>query len=165
MKRTSPHSPRSLLQTTLISGSFWEPTNLTCSSLSRQLEKEMATHSSVLAWRIPGIGEPGGLLSVGSHRVGHDWSHLAAEVSIIMWAYSLQSLSVYTQTSFWSSLENTNTGGILFAQDCLVAQEQKAYQGNLNKGDLLLTGIEPLRINYQEIILIFSSTLFKTNSL
>ena len=36
------------------------------------LEKEMATHSSVLAWRIPGTGEPGGLPSVGSHRVGHD---------------------------------------------------------------------------------------------
>ena len=36
------------------------------------LEKEMATHSSVLAWRTPGMGEPGGLLSLGSHRVGHD---------------------------------------------------------------------------------------------
>ena len=36
------------------------------------LEKEMATHSSVLAWRIPEMGEPGGLLSMGSHRVGHD---------------------------------------------------------------------------------------------
>ena len=36
------------------------------------LEKEMATHSSVLAWRIPGTGEPGWLLSMGSHRVGHD---------------------------------------------------------------------------------------------
>ena len=36
------------------------------------LEKEVATHSSVLAWRIPGMGEPGGLLSMGSHRVGHD---------------------------------------------------------------------------------------------
>ena len=36
------------------------------------LEKEMATHSSVLAWRIPGMGEPGRLLSMGSHRVGHD---------------------------------------------------------------------------------------------
>ena len=36
------------------------------------LEKEMATHSSVLAWRIPGMGEPGGLPSKGSHRVGHD---------------------------------------------------------------------------------------------
>ena len=42
------------------------------------LEKEMATHSSVLAWRIPGTGEPGGLPSMGSHRVGYDWSNLAA---------------------------------------------------------------------------------------
>ena len=41
------------------------------------LEKEMATHSSVLAWRIPGMGEPGRLPSMGSHRVGHDWSNLA----------------------------------------------------------------------------------------
>ena len=36
------------------------------------LEKEMATHSGVLAWRVPGTGEPGGLPSMGSHRVGHD---------------------------------------------------------------------------------------------
>ena len=36
------------------------------------LEKEMATHSSVIAWRIPGMGEPGGLLSIGLHRVRHD---------------------------------------------------------------------------------------------
>ena len=42
------------------------------------LEKEMATHSSALAWRIPGMVEPGGLPSTGSHRVGHDWSDLAA---------------------------------------------------------------------------------------
>ena len=42
------------------------------------LEKEMATHSSVLACRIPGKGEPGGLPSMGLHRVGHDWSDLAA---------------------------------------------------------------------------------------
>ena len=42
------------------------------------LEKEMATHSTVLAWRIPGTEEPSGLLSMGSHRVGHDWSDLAA---------------------------------------------------------------------------------------
>ena len=39
---------------------------------SKELEKEMATHSSVLAWRIPGTEEPGGLPSMGSHRVGHD---------------------------------------------------------------------------------------------
>ena len=40
--------------------------------LRTQKKKEMATHSSVLAWRIPGTGEPGGLPSMGSHRVGHD---------------------------------------------------------------------------------------------
>ena len=45
------------------------------------LEKEMATHSSVLAWRIPGMGEPGGLPSMGSHRVGHDGSDLVAAVA------------------------------------------------------------------------------------
>ena len=49
------------------------------------LEKEMATHSSVLAWRIPGSGEPGGLLSMGSHRVGHDWSDLAAAAAAAAW--------------------------------------------------------------------------------
>ena len=47
------------------------------------LEKEMATHSSVLAWRIPGTGEPGGLPSMGSSRVGHEWSDLAAAQYII----------------------------------------------------------------------------------
>ena len=42
------------------------------------LEKKMATHSSILAWRIPGTEESSGLLSMGSHRVGHDWGDLAA---------------------------------------------------------------------------------------
>ena len=46
------------------------------------LEKEMATHSSILAWRIQGTEEPGGLLSMGSHRVGHDGSNLAAAASL-----------------------------------------------------------------------------------
>ena len=50
------------------------------------LEKEMATHSSVLAWRIPGTGEPGGLLSMGSHRVRHDWSDLAAAYILFHWS-------------------------------------------------------------------------------
>jgi len=49
------------------------------------LEKEMATHSSVLAWRTPGMGEPGGLQSMGSHRVGHDWSNLAAAARKALW--------------------------------------------------------------------------------
>ena len=51
------------------------------------LEKEMATHSSVLAWRIPRTVEPGGLQSMGSHRVGHDWSNLAAAAVIYIYTY------------------------------------------------------------------------------
>ena len=47
----------------------------------------MATHSSVLAWRIPGTGEPGRLPSVGSHRVGHDWSDLATAAAVIPWSF------------------------------------------------------------------------------
>ena len=52
--------------------------NLTFTFHFHALEKEKATHSSVLAWRIPGTGEPGGLPSMELHRVRHDWSDLAA---------------------------------------------------------------------------------------
>ena len=51
------------------------------------MEKEMATHSSVLAWRIPGTEEPRGLLSTGSHRIRHDWSDLAAAAYINTYIY------------------------------------------------------------------------------
>ena len=60
------------------------------------LEKEMATHSSVLAWRIPGTGEPGGLPSMGSHRVEHDWSNLAEAPSFQRYFQGL----VLPKTSF-----------------------------------------------------------------
>ena len=55
----------------------------------------MATHSSVLAWRIPGTGEPSGLLSMGLHKVGHDWSDLAAE--------RLKHTHTHTHTHTWGS--------------------------------------------------------------
>ena len=57
------------------------------------LEKEMATHSSVLAWRIPGTGEPGGLPSMGLHRVGHDWSNLAAAAAIWQWRITFNQMN------------------------------------------------------------------------
>jgi len=57
--------------------------NFTFTFYFHALEKEMATHSSVLAWRIPGTGEPGGLPSVGSHRVRHNWSDLAAAAAAV----------------------------------------------------------------------------------
>ena len=60
------------------------------------LEKEMETHSSVLAWRIPGTGEPDRLPSTGSHRVGHDWSDLAAAAERkTLWDTSRYSLMLY----------------------------------------------------------------------
>ena len=68
-----------------LKGSSYESASnwLITDPLLSTLEKEMATHSSVLAWRIPGMGEPGGLSSMGSHRVGHDWSDLAAAAAAV----------------------------------------------------------------------------------
>ena len=57
------------------------------------LEKEMATHSSVLAWRIPGTGKPGELLSMGLHRVRHDWSDLAAAAAAAGSSHVCESIS------------------------------------------------------------------------
>ena len=69
------------------------------------LEKEMATHSSVLAWRIPGMGEPVGLPSMGLHRAGHDWSDLAVAVAGLpligkcYWTFSFQLMSPFHHIS------------------------------------------------------------------
>ena len=79
----------SCLENPMDGGAWWAPVHGVAKSGTRlshftfnfhfhALEKEMATHSSVLAWRILGLGETGGLPSMGSHRVGHDWSNLAA---------------------------------------------------------------------------------------
>ena len=59
----------------------------------------MATYSSVLAWRIPGMGEPGGLPSMGSHRVGHDWSDVAAAAAVCVCIY------IYIYTFHFHALE------------------------------------------------------------
>ena len=75
------HGQRSLV---LSIGSHRVGDNWSDLACMHALEKEMATHSSILAWRIPGTEEPGGLLSMGSHRVGYDWSDLA--VYIYIWS-------------------------------------------------------------------------------
>ena len=78
------------------------------------LEKEMATHSSVLAWRTPGTGKPGGLPSMGSHRVRHDWSNLAAAAAacsqsygfscslVLMWELDRKEDWVLKNWCFWT---------------------------------------------------------------
>ena len=77
------------------------------------LEKEMATHSSVLAWRIPGTGEPAGLPSLGSHRVRHDWSDLAAAALLLIF------YSVDTVKSYLYLLKPWNIANHRFAQSQL----------------------------------------------
>ena len=74
-------TPVSCLENPMDGGAWWAAVHGVAESWTRlsdftfhlhALGKEMATHSSVLAWRVPGTAEPGGLLSMGSHRVGHD---------------------------------------------------------------------------------------------
>ena len=90
----TPHQ-YSCLENPMVGGAWWATVHGVVKSWTRlsdstftfhfhALEKEMATHSSVLAWRIPGMGEPGGLPSMGSHRVRHDWSDLAAAAAASM---------------------------------------------------------------------------------
>ena len=79
----APHSSTLAWKNPMDGGAWWAAVHGVATSLTQlsyftftfhfhALEKEMATHSSVLAWRIPGMAEPGGLPSMGSHRVGHD---------------------------------------------------------------------------------------------
>ena len=94
------------------------------------LEKEMATHSSVLAWRIPGTWEPGGLPSMGSHRVGHDWSDLAAaaaaECLLQFLSLSLSLFSVFLSTIHLSKTIKTGWHPFVLSQSELSKQwEQK----------------------------------------
>ena len=71
---------------------------ITTTQVIFRMEKETATHSSVLAWIISGTGKPSGLLSMGSHGVGHDWSDLAAAAAATI---SLKALLLYHQLFLW----------------------------------------------------------------
>ena len=86
------------------------------------LEKEMVTHSSVLAWRIPGTGEPDALPSMGLHRIGHDWCNLAAAAAVIVnwcisWLLTLESkytfdvLSRALGRSGWANVQGGHEKG------------------------------------------------------
>ena len=108
----------------------------------------MATHSSVLAWRIPGTGEPGGLLSMGSHRVGHDWSDLAAAaaaVTIVTWLEWLMLLPVAVSymdlhigywkqlTVDWNNWYLHNPGMEKLFENCYDWLETQAYRNSKDK--------------------------------
>ena len=85
----------------------------------------MAIHSSVLAWRIPGMGEPGGLPSMGSRRVGNDWSDLAAAAAAIPFSRGSSQPRYQTQVSC--------IAGRFFT--IWAAREAPTYRGNLQKTD------------------------------
>ena len=105
------------------------------------LEKERATHSSVLAWRIPGTEEPGGLPSMGSHRVGHNWSDLAADsVCFHCFSLPLESSKVFLTLSIpllplsWILSEQPSsfttpgeTGLHRVPGDCLIAKSSRQF--------------------------------------
>ena len=86
----------------------------------------MATHSSVLAWRIPGTGKPGGLPSVGLHRVGHDWSDLAAAAAAVGWVTLLSSFITFPicfrcwMTIDWLTLSSLATCDVLERGSALI---------------------------------------------
>ena len=111
------------------------------------LEKEMATRSSVLVWRIPGTVEPGGLPSMGSHRVGHNWSNLVALVRKIYshggryylatetyisqhilscWIFTWKNMDlVWKQVWYWTLICNTSLGISGKAMEKFMRQKKK----------------------------------------
>ena len=113
----------SCLENPMDEGSWWAAVHGVTKSRTRlsdftftfhlhALEKEMATHSSVLAWRIPGTGKPGGLPSTGLHRVRQDWSDLAAYTYICMCIHICTVLYLVVQSyqSLWYSMDCSPPG-------------------------------------------------------
>ena len=91
----------------------------------------MATHSSVLAWRIPGMGEPGGLLSLGSHRVGHDWSDLAAAATAAEYIMRNAGLD---EAQVGIKIAGKNTNDFTYADDTtLMAESEEEVKSLLMK--------------------------------
>ena len=121
------------------------------------LDKEMAAHSSVLAWRIPEPGEPGGLLSMGLHRVRHNWSNLAAAAAAVAF-FMLQfshpcKISVINTDDFNVNIQNMFT---LSSHSFLAYQHQYLI---LDFGFSILSGDS---IIYYYLLVIFYFQYFKT---
>ena len=114
------------------------------------LEKEMATYSSVLAWRIPRMGEPGGLPSMGSHRVGHDWSDLAVAVGRVCLQYRGSALG----SILWSR-RSPGEGNGNPLQKCIPLHSHQQYMGYPNTSPFFPTF---------DVISLFNFSHFSTNA-
>ena len=90
------------------------PSDLTFTFHFHALEKEMATHSSVFAWRIPGTGEPGGLPTLGSHIVGHNWSDLAAAAAVLVRFESMPVYHCVLWTKIWRPCKVMSPSSLAF---------------------------------------------------
>ena len=123
----------SCLENPMGRGAWWATVHGIAKSLTRlsdftftfyfhALEKEMATHSTVLAWRIPGMAEPGGLPSTGSHKVGHDWSDLALHSIDTFWNNKKKKVTFIVPTHkmimFNGKLNGMITNRHTFWRDC-----------------------------------------------
>ena len=129
------------------------------------LEKEMATHSSVLAWRIPGTGEPGGLPCMGSHRVGHDWSNLAAAALCRGKNRKSQRVAgeaVYEETLQWGQIVQ----GVNFCYDgqCKAALSQIRSFVCLPNAFLVCFEVAPDIEIFIKILSVFSCEIRRSNN-
>ena len=116
----------------------------------------MATHSSVLAWKIPGTGEPAGLPSMGSHRVGHDWSDFAAAAAVV---------AHYTCGPFASSscLAMLLTWSVEIGngeERCGAGQEGSGWSSNLTARDLPRFKMNSLFLKHKSITWASRGTLW-----
>ena len=106
-------------------------------SLGREdpLEKEMATHSSILAWRIPWTEEPGGLQSTGSQRVGHDWATSLSLFSFMHWRRKWQPTPVFLpgESQGQGSLVGCHLWGRTESDTTEVTQQQQGMWHNLKR--------------------------------
>ena len=110
--------------------------DFTFTFLFHALEKAMATHSGVLAWRIPGTGESGGLPSMGSHRVGHDWSNLAAAAAEVDLVARIQRQGL--SKGRWS-LERSGEGRQSLGLELVLASYSDSSQPHLHSQPVLLS--------------------------
>ena len=118
----------SCLENPLDGGAWWAAVHEVAKSRTRlsdftltfhfhELEKEMETHSRVLAWRILGTGDPGGRPSMGSHRVGHNWSDLAAAAAGLSY-HSYCDHSKQEDSSNWSRLKHHSNWSLKITNAC-----------------------------------------------